>query len=315
MVSAAVLINHCLKSVTAIKTDSIRIGGYKMINKIKSLPDTLLNIIIHKSTEPPFTGEYNKIEKDGTYLCRLCGLALFRSNTQFHSGCGWPSFDVEIQGAVDYKLDDDGRRTEICCRRCHAHLGHVFQGEGFTPKNKRYCVNSLSLDFVTDLTVFDSDEAIFAAGCFWGVEYYFKKLPGILKTEVGYIGGKTSHPTYEEVCNNNSGHYESIRIVYDPNKIDFITLAKYFFEIHDPTQINGQGPDIGEQYLSVAFYYNNDQKKILENLILILQRKNFAITTKILPVSLFWRAESYHQDYYSKTGKQPYCHHYHKRFD
>lgn len=286
-----------------------------MINKLKSLPEYISNIIIHKSTELPFTGEYEKTGDKGTYLCRLCGLALFRSNTKFHSGCGWPSFDEEIPETVAYQIDSDGHRTEILCARCNAHLGHIFQGEGFTSKNKRYCVNSLSLDFVTDLDVFDTEEAIFAAGCFWGVEYYFKKLPGVLKTEVGYSGGSQPNPTYEEICQHNTGHFESIRIVYDPKKIDFIMLAKYFFEIHDPTQKDGQGPDIGEQYLSVAFYYTNEQKKILENLISQLKIKNLPVVTQILPVNIFWRAESYHQDYYNKTNKQPYCHHYTKRFE
>jgi peptide methionine sulfoxide reductase msrA/msrB len=285
-----------------------------MINKIKSLPEPLLNIIIHKSTEAPFTGEYANTEDKGTYLCRLCGLALFRSSSKFHSGCGWPSFDEEISGAVAYKTDFDGRRTEILCARCDAHLGHVFHNEGFASKNKRYCVNSLSLDFVTDLTVFDSEEAIFAAGCFWGVEYYFKKLTGVLKTEVGYSGGQQSNPTYEDICNKNTGHYESIRVVYDPKQIDFTTLAKYFFEIHDPTQIDGQGPDIGNQYLSVGFYYTIEQREILENLISLLKNKNLSIMTHVLPVTIFWRAETYHQDYYNKTGKKPYCHAYHKRF-
>jgi peptide methionine sulfoxide reductase msrA/msrB len=286
-----------------------------MINKLKSLPEYISNIIIHKSTELPFTGEYEKTSENGTYLCRLCGLALFRSNTKFHSGCGWPSFDEEIPETVAYQIDSDGHRTEILCARCNAHLGHIFQGEGFTAKNKRYCVNSLSFDFVTDLGVFDTEEAIFAAGCFWGVEYYFKKLPGVLKTEVGYSGGSQPNPTYEEICQHNTGHFESIRIVYDPKKIDFSMLAKYFFEIHDPTQKDGQGPDIGEQYLSVAFYYTNEQKKILENLISQLKIKNLPVVTQILPVNIFWRAESYHQDYYNKTNKQPYCHHYTKRFD
>jgi peptide methionine sulfoxide reductase msrA/msrB len=286
-----------------------------MINKIKSLPELLSNIIIHKSTEIPFSGEYDNTEIAGTYLCRLCGLALFRSTTKFHSGCGWPSFDEEIPESVTYKMDLDGRRTEILCSRCHAHLGHVFQGEGFTAKNKRYCVNSLSLDFVADLQVFDSEEAIFAAGCFWGVEYYFKKLPGVLKTEVGYSGGNQLNPTYEDICNKDTGHYESIRVVYDPKIINFTDLAKHFFEIHNPTQIDGQGPDIGKQYLSVAFYYTNKQKEILENLISLLKQKKLSIATQILPVSTFWRAEVYHQDYYHKTGKQPYCHQYQKRFD
>ena len=285
-----------------------------MILKTDSLSPFLLKIIRDKSTEHPFSGEYNNAEESGTYLCRQCGLGLFRSQTKFHSGCGWPSFDEEMKGSVKRLPDPDGHRTEILCSRCNAHLGHVFLGEGYTQNNLRHCVNSASLDFVANLSVKDTEEAIFAAGCFWGVEYYFKKLAGVLKTEVGYTGGQKSDPTYEEVCNGATGHFEAIRIVYDPLTISFANLVKYFFEIHDPSQPNGQGPDIGQQYLSVIFYYNEEQKNSAEQLKTQLEKNGFKISTQILPVAIFWPAERYHQDYYSKTGKQPYCHHYTKRF-
>lgn len=283
--------------------------------KSASLSNQLLHIIQDKGTEQPFTGEYEEYDQPGTYLCRQCGLALFRAQSKFHSGCGWPSFDNEIVDAVTCKPDADGRRTEILCARCNAHLGHVFSGEGFTTKNIRHCVNSLSLDFVADTQIKDTAEAIFAAGCFWGVEYYLQKLPGVLKTEVGYTGGTKDNPTYEDVCTKTTGHVEAMRVVYDPTKISYEQLTKYFFEIHDPTQTNGQGPDLGEQYLSVVFYYNDQQKKIAEQLIAELEKKGYKIATQVLPVSVFWRAEQYHQDYYSHKNQQPYCHHYTKRFD
>ncbi len=286
-----------------------------MILKTKSLPPSLLKIIRDKATEYPFSGEYNNNDQAGTYLCRQCGLSLFRSQTKFHSSCGWPSFDEEIADSVKQFPDADGQRTEIVCARCNAHLGHVFLNEGFTKNNLRHCVNSTSLDFVTDYAVKDTEEAIFAAGCFWGVEYYFKQLEGVLKTEVGYSGGKKENPTYEEICSGLTEHFEAIRVIYDPKKISYQSLVKYFFEIHDPTQSNGQGPDIGHQYLSVIFYYNEQQKKSAENLKLELEEKGLKISTLILPVAIFWAAENYHQDYYTKTGKQPYCHHYKKRFD
>jgi len=286
-----------------------------MILKTASLTDIVLSVVKNKGTEPPFTGEYDNFGDSGTYLCRQCGLALFRSHTKFHSGCGWPSFDEEIPGSVAREVDADGMRTEILCARCHAHLGHVFTGEHFTVKNTRHCVNSLSLDFVADLGVQDTEEAIFAAGCFWGVEYYFKKLPGVLKVEVGYTGGHKKNPTYQEVCNGNTGHYEAIRVVYNPEQISYEALTKYFFEIHDPTQTNGQGPDHGEQYLSVIFTYTDEQKKIALELIKQLEESGYHVATKLLPVSTFWRGEDYHQDYYAKTGKQPYCHRYEKKFN
>lgn len=283
--------------------------------KTRSLTPHTLQIIRNKATEHAFSGEYTNDNAAGTYLCRQCGLALFRSQDKFHSMCGWPSFDEEIVGAVKQEPDSDGKRTEILCVRCEGHLGHIFHGEGFTAKNVRHCVNSLSLDFVADQIVKDTEEAIFAAGCFWGVEYYFKKLTGVLKTEVGYTGGHTFNPTYEEVCAHHTGHFEAIRVVYDPTRTNFEQLAKYFFEIHDPTQNNGQGPDLGEQYLSVIFFYDEIQKNIAQHLRQVLEQKKYHIATQVLPVSIFWPAEIYHQNYYTKTGKQPYCHHYVKRFD
>lgn len=282
--------------------------------KTASLPDIVRTVVSSKGTERPFSGEYDDFGDVGTYLCRQCGLPLFRSTTKFHSGCGWPSFDEEIPGAVKREMDQDGRRTEILCQRCHAHLGHVFEGEQFTAKNIRHCVNSLSLDFVPDMTVTDTEEVIFAAGCFWGVEYFLKRLPGVLKTEVGYTGGHVKNPSYRDVCRGDTGHYEAIRVLYDPTKISYEQLVKYFFEIHDPTQRDGQGPDHGEQYLSAIFYYDDAQKKIAEKLIVELTNKGFNIATRVLPVSIFWRAEDYHQDYYEKNNKQPYCHAYTKRF-
>jgi peptide methionine sulfoxide reductase msrA/msrB len=286
-----------------------------MTFKTASLVPQLLTIIRDKGTEYPFSGEYDSLDSPGTYLCRQCGLALFRATSKFHSGCGWPSFDKEIEGAVKRLPDKDGQRTEILCMRCDAHLGHVFIGERHTVLNTRHCVNSLSLDFVTSLDVKDSAEAILAAGCFWGVEYYFKKLPGVLKVEVGYSGGSKDSPTYEQVCTGHSGHFEAVRVVYDPSKITYEKIIKFFFEIHDPTQHNGQGPDIGEQYLSVIFYYDDKQLQTAQALIQTLEQKGYDIATQVLPVKPFWPAEDYHQDYYQKTKKLPYCHTYTKRFD
>ncbi len=283
--------------------------------KTKSLPPAFLSIIQDKGTEPPFTGFYDDFDQAGTYLCRLCGLAAFRAESKFHSGCGWPSFDSEIPGTVKRLPDADGRRTEILCQRCGAHFGHVFSGEGFTDKNTRHCVNSASVDFVESLEVKDTEEAFFAAGCFWGVEYYFKKLPGVLKTEVGYQGGRRENPSYEQVCTGATGHLEAIRVVFDPSLVSYEKLAQYFFEIHDPTQKNGQGPDLGQQYHSAIFYYDDTQKNTAEMLIKTLEKKGYDIATTLLPVSTFWPAELYHQDYYTKNHKTPYCHTYTKRFD
>jgi peptide methionine sulfoxide reductase msrA/msrB len=285
-----------------------------MTFKTNSLPTPILHVVRDKGTEPPFTGHYDSWDKPGTYLCRQCGLALFRSQTKFVSACGWPSFDEEIPGTVLRLPDADGRRTEILCQRCHGHLGHVFHGEGYTPLSVRHCVNSLSIDFVPHMTVTDTEEAIFGGGCFWGIEHLFRKLPGVLNVEVGYCGGKREHPTYEQVCTGVTGHYESIRVIYNQEDLNYRDLAKYFFEIHDPTQADGQGPDVGDQYLSVAFYYDEKQKKTLVELVDILSLGGLQVATKILPVSPFWRAEENHQDYYGKSHQQPCCHRYEKRF-
>ena len=207
-----------------------------------------------------------------------------------------------------------GTAPKFSVLRCDAHLGHVFTGEGMTPLNTRHCVNSLSLDFVTNKTIEDTQEAWFAAGCFWGVEYYLQKLPGVLKTQVGYMGGQLQHPSYEAVCRGNTGHYEAIRVIFDPKQISYETLTQFFFEIHDPTQTNGQGPDHGAQYLSAIFTIDDQQRQTALHLIEVLRDKGYAVATKVLPVTPFWPAEAYHQDYYTKTHKNPYCHRYEKKF-
>lgn len=290
-------------------------------------------VIVHKGTERPFTGEYEKFDKKGTYICKWCNAPLYKSESKFDAGCGWPAFDDEIPGAVKRTTDADGRRTEITCARCEGHLGHVFKGEGFTPKNTRHCVNSISIKFVADGQPLPevkgdapkagaaatkesakTEKAIFAGGCFWGVEHLMQKAPGVLSTRAGYTGGHKDNPTYQEVCNGTTGHIEAIEIAFDPEKTTYETLAKLFFEIHDPTQANGQGPDIGEQYLSVVFYANDAQKQTAEKLIQILKDKGYNVVTELRPASTFWPAEDYHQDYYAKKNGTPYCHAYKKRF-
>ncbi|NCC51705.1 MAG: peptide-methionine (S)-S-oxide reductase [Spartobacteria bacterium] len=159
-----------------------------------------------------------------------------------------------------------------------------------------------------------SANAYFAGGCFWGVEYYFEQKDGVLAAVSGYMGGTKDAPTYREVCAGDTGHLEAVRVTYNPQKVSFEELAMFFFEIHDPTQRNGQGPDIGPQYLSAVFYANEQEKETVLRLIHVLQEKGFDVATQTLPVSAFWEAEDYHQDYYDKHHKRPYCHRYIKRF-
>lgn len=158
------------------------------------------------------------------------------------------------------------------------------------------------------------ETAIFASGCFWGTEYMFKDVDGVLSTKVGYTGGFVENPTYQQVCSGQTGHAEAMEIVFDPAKVSYEKLARLFFETHDPTQVNRQGPDIGTQYRSGVFYLNDEQKAVAEKLVAELEAKGMKVATEVTAASKFWPAEEYHQDYYTKTGKQPYCHSYRKLF-
>ncbi len=281
-------------------------------------------VIVYKGTERANIGEFVHNHEDGTYLCKRCNSPLFKSDTKFESGCGWPSFDNTIEGAVEEVPDADGSRTEIVCHNCKGHLGHVFKGEGFTDTSVRHCVNSISMNFetVTDATeavAVDSttyETAIFASGCFWGTEYFFEKAKGVISTQVGYIGGHVDNVTYREVCSGNSGHAEAVKVIFDPTKTDFKTMCILFFETHNPEQENGQGVDIGTQYRSGVFYTSEAQKEITEDLIYTLESINeLKVATEVTEATTFWEAEDYHEHYYSNKNALPTCHGYHKLFE
>jgi peptide methionine sulfoxide reductase msrA/msrB len=157
-------------------------------------------------------------------------------------------------------------------------------------------------------------EAIFAGGCFWGVEHLLKQQNGVFSVESGYTGGHTENPTYEQVKTGTTGHAEAVRVIYDPTIVSYETLAKLFFEIHDPTQANGQGPDIGSQYRSEIFHQSPEEEAMAQELIGILKTKGYDVKTVVTPIHKFYPAEDYHQRYFEKHGDNNTCHFYTKRF-
>ncbi len=302
------LLAGILQFVACSEETDMENGSYRKLSPEEE------RVIVHKGTEPPFSGKYWNFFEKGFYHCKRCNAMLYTWEDKFDSRCGWPSFDGEIEGAIKRQKDPDGERTEILCANCGAHLGHVFEGEGLTEKNVRHCVNSLSLTFVPLEEEPNIGTAYFAGGCFWGVEYFFEHKKGVISAVSGYMGGKPANPTYHDVCLGNTGHLEVVEVIFDTTKVDYEELARFFFEIHDPTQAGGQGPDMGEQYSSAIFYKDEKQKEIALKLIKILEDKGYKVVTKVLPAGTFWRAEDYHQDYYDKKKGVPYCHRYKRKF-
>ncbi len=284
--------------------------------KLKNLTPFEKHVIVDKGTERAFSGKYVSTKEKGIYVCKVCNAPLYNSNDKFDSNCGWPSFDDAVAGAIKRQTDADGRRTEILCANCGAHLGHLFKGERITAKNVRHCVNSISLNFnkkeLAQKTMLA--KAYFAGGCFWGVEYYLEKIDGVKEVVSGFMGGVVKNPTYYQVIQTKTGHLETVEVTYNSSEVSYDTLAKTFFEIHDPTQTDGQGPDIGEQYLSAIFVHTQEEHEVIDRLIKQLEQKGFKIATKILNKTSFYKAEEYHQDYYEHKNSKPYCHRYIKRF-
>ncbi len=262
-------------------------------------------VIVHGGTENPYKGKYVETFDDGVYTCRRCGTLLFRSEAKFPAHCGWPAFDLAIEGAVETRPDQDGDRTEILCASCGAHLGHVFTGEGYTETDTRHCVNSISMDFIPADRI---GTVYFAGGCFWGVENAFDHTPGVLEARSGYMGGTTDNPSYTEVCSGATGHAEAVKVLYDTSAVTFRDLAIMFFEIHDPTQMNRQGIDTGTQYRSAVFYTTRGQFDVLEELVLILKNQGYEVVTQLIPAGDFWPAEDYHQNYLDNNGVEISCH-------
>jgi peptide methionine sulfoxide reductase msrA/msrB len=297
--------------------------GKSMINHVEKtekewkslLTDEQFRVLRQRGTERAFSGEYNDHYQPGLYVCAACGNPLFSSGTKYDHGTGWPSFtDAVRPGAVTFHEDRSlmMTRTEVRCAACGSHLGHVFD-DGPEPTGKHYCVNSAALDFKPAGAEEEAalgrrtETAVFAAGCFWGVEDSFRRVPGVLSTEAGYTGGRTRNPTYKQVCTDKTGHAEAVRVVFDPERVSYEDLVRVFFKLHDPTQLNRQGPDVGTQYRSAVFTDGAAQEETARRVRAELDGAGVygaAIVTEIVPAAGFFPAEEYHQRYLEKMRRR-----------
>lgn len=285
-------------------------------------------------TEPAFRNAYWDNHKPGLYVDVVSGEPLFSSLDKFDSGSGWPSFTKPLNGKEIVEKQDSGfgmTRTEVRSKTADSHLGHVFDDGPADKGGLRYCINSASLKFIPVEEMEKAgygqylepfvkaglikspvpETAILAGGCFWGMEEIIRKIPGVIKTTVGYSGGTLANPTYEEVCTGTTGHAESIEVEFDSTQLTYEHLLDYFFRMHDPTTLNRQHNDVGTQYRSAIFYTTDAQKKTAESVKARWDKSgkfNKPITTEITRAGQFYAAEAYHQKYLVKNPGGYTCH-------
>ena len=282
---------------------------------VAELTPMQVDVTQRAGTEPPNSSDLVREKRPGTYVSAVGGLPLFHSSAKFDSGTGWPSFTAPIDPAHVLLRTDRSLgsvRTEVLDARSGAHLGHVFD-DGPEPTGKRYCMNGAALRFVPEGEPLPPESrpanletAYFAGGCFWGVEDVFAQIPGVVDAVSGYQGGSVEQPTYEQVCSGGTGHAESVKVVFDRDKVSYRQLLRVFFANHDPTTLNRQGPDVGTQYRSAIFATSDQQETEAKAYVHELQdAPAFArrkIATRIEKAAPFWPAEAYHQDYHRKHG-------------